>query len=97
MTVGNTSDDSDHTDHTDHSRDHTGMIHRPVSILKKTGEKELKNERKAVSIVKEEMINNLDKQPDGVQGKEEESPESKTCKPLTTIQLGPAPPGSTFS
>ena len=72
MTVGNTSDDSHHIHHTAHSRDHTGMTHQPVSILKKTGDKELKRERKAVIIVNDEMVNTLDKEPDGFHHKEED-------------------------
>ena len=79
------SDDSHLIDHTAHSRDNTGMIHQPVSILKKTGDKELKKERKAVIIVNDEMVNTLDKEPDGLNHKEENSMASETLEPLTSI------------
>ena len=67
------------------------MTHQPVSILKKTGDKELKRERKAVIIVNDEMVNTLDKEPDGFNHKEDESAVSKSLDPVTSIQLGPAP------
>ena len=61
------------------------MTHQPVSILKKTGDKELKRERKAVIIVNDEMANTLDKEPDGLNHKEENSMASETLEPLTSI------------
>ena len=74
------------------------MTHQPVSILKKTGDKELKRERKAVIIVNDEMVNTLDKEPDGFHHKEDESAVSKSLESVTSIQLGPAPtPGKIFS
>ena len=45
----------------------------------------MKKERKAVIIVNDEMVNTLDKEPDGLNHKEENSMASETLEPLTSI------------